>query len=337
MGLPSISIVVPTFNSGRVLRGCLESIAAQDYPTESVEVIIADAGSTDDTLAIAEEFTGKIFTNPLKTGEAGKAVGYHHARNDIIAFVDSDNILPCHDWIRRMVEPYNDPEIAGTEPIEYTYRPEDGAITRYCALMGMNDPLCLFLGNYDRINLITGTWTGIPVRQEDKGEYLKIEIIDEKSFPTIGANGFTARRTVLQQCDITDYLFDIDILYELYTKGIKRFAKVKVGIIHIFSGTIKTFVRKTKRRVRDYLYYSKLGVRKYPWRSLDMKGLAKFVLYSVLIFPLFIQAAIGYSRKRDVAWFLHPLFCVITLWIYGWAKVTGLLKVKEMDRKNWSQ
>jgi len=187
------------------------------------------------------------------------------------------------------------------------------------------------------MNVLTGTWTGIPVRQDDKGPYVKIEIIDEKHFPTIGANGFTARRSVLSQCAIGDYLFDIDILYELYTKGVTKFAKVRIGIVHIFSGTFRTFVKKTQRRVKDYLYYSSLGVRKYPWKSLDMKGLLKFVVYSALVFPLVIQAAIGYSRKPDRAWWLHPIFCVATLWIYGWAKITGMFAVKEMDRRGWSQ
>ncbi|MDO8727305.1 MAG: hypothetical protein Q7J35_14640 [Candidatus Methanoperedens sp.] len=50
-----------------------------------------------------------------------------------------------------MTEPFQDREIAGTEPLYYNYRKEDGYITRYCAMLGMNDPLCLFLGNYDRI------------------------------------------------------------------------------------------------------------------------------------------------------------------------------------------
>ena len=36
---------------------------------------------------------------------------------------------------------------------------DDGYITCYCALLGMNDPICLFFGNYDRFNLITNKWT----------------------------------------------------------------------------------------------------------------------------------------------------------------------------------
>ena len=157
--LPTISIVIPTLNSSSTLPDCLQSIREQDYHKDKIEIIIADGVSSDDTIKIAEKFTDKIYPNPLRTGEAGKAVGVKRVNGEIIAFIDSDNILPERDWLTRMAAAFADPEIAGTEPLYYTYRKEDGIITRYCALMGMNDPLCLFMGNYDRMNLITGKWT----------------------------------------------------------------------------------------------------------------------------------------------------------------------------------
>jgi len=130
--LPSISIVIPTYNSERTLAQCLESIARQDYPREKIEIIIADGGSEDKTLEIAKKFeVDKILRNPLRTGEAGKAVGVEAAKNEIILLQDSDNILDRREWLRKMVEPFEDPGIIGTEPLYYTYRKEDSLITRF--------------------------------------------------------------------------------------------------------------------------------------------------------------------------------------------------------------
>ena len=98
---PSISIITPTYNSAKTLISCLESIKNQDYGGE-IEIIIADGGTTDATLEIARRYTDKIYPNPLKTGEAGKAVGVKHASGEIIALIDSDNILPSRDWLSRM-------------------------------------------------------------------------------------------------------------------------------------------------------------------------------------------------------------------------------------------
>lgn len=346
---PTISIVIPTLNSAKTIRECIESIAMQDYPEDKIEIIIADGGSMDGTIEIAQRYTDKIYPNPLKTGEAGKAAGLKHAKNDIIAFIDSDNILPDEDWLKRMVEPFEDPQIIASEPIEYTYRAADGYITRYCALLGMNDPLCLFLGNYDRYCTLTGQWTEMPHKEEDKGGYLKIGL-DKKHLPTIGANGFLIRRSVLERCSIGDYLFDIDVIYELLnpinpinpinsmnpTNPI-RFAKVKTGIIHIFSGNMRTFARKQKRRVRDYLYYNQLGVRRYPWNKLNKMGLTRFILSCLFLFPLIFQSVDGYIKKPDIAWFFHPFACWITLWQYGWGRIRGFFGVKELKREGWGQ
>ena len=151
MKLPTVSIVIPTYNSERTVGMCLKSIRNQNYPKNKIEIIIADAGSSDKTKEIAKRYeVNKIIDNPLKTGEAGKAVGIKHTSGEIIALIDSDNILPSKDWLKRMVEPFEDREITGTEPLYYTYREKDGYIDRYCALIGMNDPFCLFMGNYDR-------------------------------------------------------------------------------------------------------------------------------------------------------------------------------------------
>jgi len=319
----SISIIIPTYNSENVLESCLRSIAEQDYPQELLEIIIADGGSTDATLEIARRYTDKIYFNALRTGEAGKAVGLKHATGDLVALIDSDNILPSRDWLSRMTAPFADEEIVGAEPLEYTYRREDGYITRYCALMGMNDPLCLFLGNYDRYNHITGQWTEMPVEVEDEGDYLKVTL-NERKLPTIGANGFLVRREELLQCSIEDYLFDIDVVYELVSRGKNKYAKVKIGIVHLFASDLMTFARKQRRRVRDYLYYQRMGLRRYPWTSLSAGKLGKFVAYCVLVFPLLAQSMQGYLRLPDTAWFFHPLACWMTLIIYSFVMLNNI-------------
>jgi len=335
---PSISIIIPTLNAASVLEGCLRSIELQDYPKELVEIVVADGGSTDRTLEIARNYGAKIYENPLKTGEAGKAAALRQAQGDLVALIDSDNILPQTDWFKRMVEPFSDSEIVGSEPWEYTWRSKDGFIDRYCALMGMNDPLCYFLGNYDRLNILSGKWTEVEVGQEDKGDWIKVTLT-KKGLPTIGANGTLLRRSFLEEVEVGDYLFDIDLLAEAVEKrGELKFAKVKIGIVHLFcGGDIGKFARKQKRRLKDFLYHQKVGDRSYPWQKQNKMGLVRFVLSCVTVLPLIYQSLKGYLRKPDAAWFFHPLACWITLWVYGWGMVQGLFSKKEASREGWGQ
>jgi len=327
--LPSVSIIIPTLNSARTLGPCLQSIFEQDFPRDKIEVIVADGGSSDKTVEIAREYrVVKILSNPLRTGEAGKALGAEMAKNEIVAFIDSDNVLPSPNWLKAMVRPFKDNQVTGTEPLYYTRRERDPLITRYCALTGMNDVLCLFLGNYDRYSYMTGKWTELKVDTVDRGDYLLVQL-DEKNIPTMGANGFLVRAGALKSVNCNPYLFDIDVIYQLVKTDRNRFAKVKIGIVHLFTDNMETYVRKTHRRIRDYLDYEKL--RKYPWRRLKKLGILKFVLYTLLIAPLARSLLRGYMKHPDRAWLFHPIACWITLLTYGMTYVNKSYRFSHTD------
>ncbi len=314
--LPSISIVIPTYNSERVIEECLNSIEMQDYPKDLIEIIIADGGSTDGTIEILNKHrVDRIESNLLVTGEAGKAVGVEASSNEIVALIDSDNILDGKDWLQRMTKPFGDPGITGTEPLYYTYRKEDTLINRYCALLGMNDPLCLYLGNYDRYSYLTGRWTGLHVNIVKKDGYLELDL-NKNDIPTIGANGFMVRREAVLKTTYKPYLFDIDVVHQLAENGQNRFAKVDTGIVHLFAQRTSDFTRKQKRRINDYMYFRMRDMRTYPWQRMNTKGLIKFILATVLVFPVFFDALRGYFKMHDRAWFFHPIACWSTLYIY---------------------
>jgi len=353
--LPTISVVMPTLNAAKTMDEALRTIREQDYPQEKIEIIVADGGSKDATVEIAKRYGAKIFSNPLKTGEAGKAVAARNSTGELLAIIDSDNYLPQGDWLRQMVAPFADGEVVGSEPWEYTWRGKDSLVSRYWALVGVNDPLCLFLGNYDRRGYLSRSWTGLPVREEDQGEWLKVSL-EKGKLPTIGANGTIFRRTFLKPEALGNYLFDIDIISQRLPEGEIKFAKVKIGIVHTYARNLGDFWRKQKRRVADFLYHQKIGDRAYEWDfprrpglagigdyfrfvfTGKNKGLLIFVLETVLILPLFWQTLKGFVRKPDLAWFLHPVVCWMTLLIYTGGVIRAKLAgERELDRQNYRQ
>lgn len=340
----NLSIITPVYNSTRTLDDYMSAILMQDCNHDSIEIIFTDGGSTDGTLEKIETYKSScdikisLLSNPLRTAEAGKAVGVRAATGNIICLLDSDNIIPDSGWITRMMQPFEEPEVIASEPIEYIWRKDDSVINRYCALIGMNDPLCMFTGNYDRKCLVTNKWTEVEREEIDKGDYLSIKF-NPRMIPTIGANGFFMRRVELCDNFEGDYLFDIDVLWELMQKKTEiRVAKVKTGIVHLFCPDVKTFYRKQNRRIKDFLYFSDEKGRKYPWSKVGKGKIVLFALCCVTIIPLLIQGIIGWSRKHDTnAWLFHFAACWITLWVYGWGTICGFVHKEAADRTNWKQ
>ena len=288
---PLVSIIVPTLNSALFLERCLKSISTQEYPHDRIEIIIADGGSTDSTITIAQRYATRIIQNHLQTGEAGKAVGLKAATGEVIAFIDSDNILPQPDWLQKMVTPFQDPFIIGTEPIAFHYDRTDAAITRYCAMLGMNDPMCLFLGNYDRFSHISQRWTEVKLNTQECAGYTQVTLQGVK-LPTIGANGTMYRRRVLEKFVHQDYFFDVEILAELSLFAPIVFAKVHISIGHIFTSTWEGFTKKQHRRATDYCYYSGKNRRNYELLQFSRWRLAWFVFAAVTIVPTMVQALV---------------------------------------------
>ena len=336
----NISFIIPTLNAQNVLEKCLHSIIKQNILRSEFEIIIIDGGSTDKTLQIAKKYNSKIYPNPLKTAEAGKAIGIKKAIGKFICLIDSDNILPNINWLEQMLYPLkNNSEIVGSEPIKFTYRPKSGLVERYSALIGANDPYAFVTGVSDRINYIDNKWTHLRIDQIDKKQYILITLKPNIDIPTIGANGTIFRTDFLQKNLKSDYLFDIDIISQVLQETQKNllFAKVKVGIIHTFcESSISKFIRKQKRRLVDYYSYQQL--RQYSWQTTNNHSQIKFILYSVLILPAVFDSIRGFLKKTDPVWFLHPFFCLITLFVYTKTTIQFKLgKLKPINRNLWQQ
>jgi len=96
---PTISIVVLTYDRKRLLNDCLQSLLAQTYPHDKLEIIVSDDGSRDGTHRLvgnlqARHANLKYAYQPHRGIAAARNNGIAHATGDIVAIVADDYILP---------------------------------------------------------------------------------------------------------------------------------------------------------------------------------------------------------------------------------------------------
>jgi glycosyltransferase involved in cell wall biosynthesis len=89
--VPSVSVIIPTYNRKAQVLKALESVFAQTY--RDYEVVVVDDGSTDGTeMAVATLGEGIRYLYQENAGEArARNCGLSAARGEVVAFLDSDD------------------------------------------------------------------------------------------------------------------------------------------------------------------------------------------------------------------------------------------------------
>ncbi len=105
-----ISVITATFNSASTVCDCLESVSAQ---RSSVEHIIVDGGSTDDTLERVASFphVARIVSEPDRGIYDAMNKGIALATGEVIGILNSDDLYAHPDVLARVAEVFSDSRI----------------------------------------------------------------------------------------------------------------------------------------------------------------------------------------------------------------------------------
>lgn len=120
-----VSVVVTTFNEEKTIIPLLDSLQNQSlHPTE---VVIVDAGSTDETVSTIEEFVSKnsqlqisIVHYPNSNRSQARNKGIQLAESPILAVTDA-GCIPKKQWLEKLITPFED---KNTEVVAGFYDPD---------------------------------------------------------------------------------------------------------------------------------------------------------------------------------------------------------------------
>ena len=97
-GGPAISVIIPAFNEQKHISSVLSALRQQTLPSQNLEVLLVDNGSTDETVAEASRFLTqlplRILNRPKASISAVRNFGAAAARGRVFAFLDADCIPP---------------------------------------------------------------------------------------------------------------------------------------------------------------------------------------------------------------------------------------------------
>jgi glycosyltransferase involved in cell wall biosynthesis len=131
-----ISLIIPTYNREALISETIECALNQHLPFD--EIIVIDDGSTDNTQTVLSRYSNRV--NLIRIENAGvqfaRNLGVKRARNDIVAFCDSDDLLNQEftTLVSRHIQKHPETDViyvnfvtfdaVTTHPDKYTQAPE---------------------------------------------------------------------------------------------------------------------------------------------------------------------------------------------------------------------
>lgn len=254
------AVIILNWNGAQMLRTYLPSVIAH---TKGAEIIVADNGSTDNSLEVlAQEFPA-VKTIVLDTNY-GFAEGYNKAieqvESDYVVLLNSD-VEVTEGWLSPLLDYMTaHPEVAAVQPKIRAWRERDrfehaGAAGGYLSWLGY--PYCRGR-RFGRV-------------EQDHGQYDTIAEIDW----TTGAC-MCVRTSVYKECGGLDAAFfahqeEIDLCWRMRNKGWKLACVPQSVVYHLGGGSLSyDNPRKTFLNFRNNLLMIYKN-RRFPWMVLTLR------------------------------------------------------------------
>jgi glycosyltransferase involved in cell wall biosynthesis len=298
---PRISFILPTLNAEALLDNCLASVARQNYPHDKIEIILADAHSTDRTREIAKKYGAIVLDDDGKNMEEGKRLALRSASGEYIVFVDADNEITHADYIELAVKALAaNPQALGVE----SYYLPSLKMSSFCAYLThrlhISDPICWLMSANPKLVARDGEverWT-LPK--------------NSCSYP-LGANGFIFRRADLESVKAKEKFQDTHAALFLMKNGKREWLRIHGrGVHHYYVQTLWGFVQKRRRATVHFLcVQEEMPVN---W----MKEKPPVPLWLAAVYCLTFLGPIyhtlrGIIRNRDARWFWHLSACLASV------------------------
>ena len=133
---PFITVIIPAYNEGAMVENSIRSVAAANYPSDRLEIIVVDDGSRDDTWKYIEATARRYprLVTPLRFAEnrgkrAALEAGFRQARGEITVTIDSDSVIEPQTLLS-IAGPFRNRSVGAVAGKVLVYNRQEGIIPR---------------------------------------------------------------------------------------------------------------------------------------------------------------------------------------------------------------
>lgn len=209
------SIIVPAYNAEKTVSACIHSLIYQNAGGISYEIIVVDDGSWDQTGATVRQYPKVRYLRQSNQGPArARNYGAEVARGKILLFTDSD-CEASSGWLRQMIKPFEDPQVAAVKGAYLTRQKE---------------------------------WVAKIVQAEYEGKYRKM--LKEKTIDFVDSYSAAFRKEIFNRAGGYDTGFpnasveDQEFSFRVWRLGHKMVFNPEATVYHRHAATLKAYVAK---------------------------------------------------------------------------------------------
>lgn len=306
-----ISVVLCTYNGGKLLEDCIKSILNQNY--RNFELLCVDGMSEDKTPQIINEFSKrdtrvKFILNKERLAEGkgkGKSLGYELAKGKVIAFIDQDNILQDKDLFLKASKELKNSFIVGVLG-GLTHDYSDTPVIRYVSLFGTDSFFA-----YRSLDFLYRLRSNLTVNSE-----AFLFPMSERNMPLTGGNCFFYKKSDLKK--IGGYDQDVILMKRMISDGKNAVAIIPDATKHYAERSIYRLIKKKFTWANKVFSRGRNQTFQYlPQSASELAPFTRNFLFSIFIVPNLYYSLRLFWKFQDKVILLFPILSFLNLIAYG--------------------
>jgi len=311
---PSLTVIIPAYNEGKMVENAIYSVLSADYPQDRLQVLVIDDGSIDDTWHYIQKAAAEYpqMVTPLRfTKNKGKRKaleeGFHHARGEIVLTLDSDSVIE-HEALLAMMGPFRDPQIGAVAGKVLVYNQNEGIIPKMLQVR--------YVLSFDFLRAVQSTYGTVYCCPGALAAY-RTSVVRSVLDQWVHQRFLGTQCTYGEDRAMTNFILSLG-----YNAVYQRSGRVHTLVPHVYRKLCKMYLRWDRSYIRETIHFTRIVWKRPFWSRLislvdllitNMRypvGWASLVLFTTLSISdpttiLRLFCVIGFFSALNVVYYLY--------------------------------